>query len=71
MKKLMLTSATILFIGLAAFAQQGGTCTQMCGKKCSVTECKDKSKCSNDCAKSEKGSKPADEKKEIKSGNAK
>ena len=71
MKKLILTSATILFIGLAAFAQQGGTCTQMCGKKCTVTECKDKTKCNKDCAKDEKSCKPNAEKKEIKGGNAK
>ena len=35
MKKLILTSATILFIGLTAFAQDGTKCT----KKCDPKEC--------------------------------
>lgn len=39
MKKLILTSATILFIGLSAFAEDGGKCTKKCEKKCDYKEC--------------------------------
>ena len=39
MKKIILTSASVLFIVLSAFAQEGGKCDKKCIKKCDQKEC--------------------------------
>lgn len=49
MKKLILTSATILFIGLSAFAQDCGKCTKKCEKKCDMQECIKDGNCNKKC----------------------
>ncbi|HMG15270.1 MAG TPA: hypothetical protein VK590_07495 [Saprospiraceae bacterium] len=45
MKKLILTSATILFIGLTAFGQDGGKCAKKCGNKSNQTQCSKEQTC--------------------------
>jgi len=47
MKKLILTSATVLFLGLGAYAQDGGKCAKKGAKKCDQTECA--KKCDKKC----------------------
>lgn len=53
MKKLILTSATILCIGLTSFAQDGGKCSKSCEKKCEVKDCSKDPECKKKCAPSE------------------
>ncbi len=53
MKKLILTSATIFFIGLSAFAQDCGKCTKKCDKKCDTKECTKDSNCNKKCGMNE------------------
>lgn len=53
MKKLILTSATVLFIGLTAFAQDGGKCTKKCEKKCDMKECTKDGNCNKKCGMNE------------------
>lgn len=49
MKKLILTSATILFIGISAFAADGDKCAKKCEKKCEKA-CKKDETCKKACA---------------------
>ncbi|MCX6295670.1 MAG: hypothetical protein NTX97_06315 [Bacteroidetes bacterium] len=49
MKKLMLTSATILFISLSSFAQDGVKSTKNCEKKCDMKECPKDTDCKKKC----------------------
>lgn len=55
MKKLMFTTATVLFLAASAFAQDGGKCCKK-DAKCEMTacakdeKCKDKDKCAKACA---------------------
>ncbi len=49
MKKLILTSATVLFIGLTAFAGDGGKCAKKCEKKCEPKECTKDPNCKKIC----------------------
>ena len=53
MKKLILTSATILCISLTSFAQDGGKCAKTCEKKCEVKECSKDPACKKICDKNE------------------
>lgn len=53
MKKLILTTATVLFIGLSAFAQDGGKCTKKCEKKCDQKECSKDVNCNKKCGMNE------------------
>ncbi len=39
MKKLILTSATLLFLGFTVFAGDGDKCRKKCDKKCDKKEC--------------------------------
>ncbi len=50
MKKLILTSAAILFIGISAFAGDEHKCSKKCDKKCEVKECTTKEDCSKKCS---------------------
>jgi len=79
MKKLILTSATVLFIGLTAFAQDGGKCDKkcakgneckkecskdgVCNKKCGMNECTADMKCNKDNANCKKNCKMGEVKK--------
>ncbi len=49
MKKLILTSAAILFIGLTSFAQDGSKCAKKCEKKCDITACTKGEKSNKKC----------------------
>jgi hypothetical protein len=49
MKKLVLTSVAILFIGLTSFAGNEEKCSKKCEKKCETTECKKDGKCTKKC----------------------
>ena len=53
MKKFILTSATLLVIGLTAFAGNGNDCGKKCEKKCDKKECAKDSKCEKKCDKTE------------------
>lgn len=53
MKKLILTSATILCIGLTSFAQDGSKCSKSCEKKCEVKDCSKDPECKKKCAPNE------------------
>ncbi len=50
MKKLILTSATVLFIGLSAFACDGSKCTNKCENKNNQKECKKDASCEKKCS---------------------
>ena len=56
MKKLILTSAAILFIGLTSFAQDGGKCAKKCEKKCDIKECVKDGGCTKKCGANESAS---------------
>jgi len=54
MKKLIFSTATILFVSLSSFAQEAPKCSKVCDKKCDKKECTtagtcDKSKCLEAC----------------------
>ena len=81
MKKLVLTTATVLFFATGAFAQDGGKCCKK-DAKCEMTACskdgkcteKDKEKCAKACAEAshcKKESKDCCKKAENKAGEAK
>jgi len=53
MKKIILTSATILFIGLSSFAQDCGKCTKKCEKKSDMKECIKEGNCNKKCGMNE------------------
>lgn len=57
MKKAILTTTAMLFIGLASFAQEASECAKMCEKKGCSTECKTPAECKEKCE-AEKGNKP-------------
>jgi hypothetical protein len=48
MKKLILTSATVLFLGLTAMACEGDKCGKKCEKKCDKQECTKGGACKKD-----------------------
>lgn len=52
MKKIMLTSATVLFLGLAAMAHNGDKCGKKCDKKECKKECVAQDKSKENCDKS-------------------
>lgn len=49
MKKLILSSATLLLIGFTAFAGDGSKCTKKCEKKCDKKECIKGNHCDKKC----------------------
>ena len=49
MKKLIFSTATILFITLSASAQDVNKCAQMCDKKCDMKECTTPGNCAKKC----------------------
>jgi hypothetical protein len=49
MKKLVLTSVTVLLIGLSAFAGDNDKCSKKCEKKCETKECSKDGKCTKKC----------------------
>ena len=53
MKKLILTSVAILFIGLTSFAQDCGKCAKKCEKKCDIKECVKDGGCTKKCGTNE------------------
>ncbi len=53
MKKLILTSATVLFLSISSFAHDGDKCGKKCEKKCDQKECTKDSKCEKKCGKKE------------------
>ena len=75
MKKLIVTSATVLFIGLTAYAQDGGTCAKNCNKKCDPKECMKDGTCTKKGCMDDAGSKKSieknGEKKDTKAGDIK
>lgn len=44
MKKIMLSSAAVLFVALSTIAQEPNTCSPKCEKKCAKKECSKKCK---------------------------
>jgi hypothetical protein len=53
MKKLILTSATVLFLSIAGFAHDGDKYGKKCEKKCDQKECTKDGKCEKKCGKKE------------------
>lgn len=49
MKKLILTSATLLIVGLSAFACECEKCDKKCEKKCDTKECAKQEGCNKKC----------------------
>lgn len=49
MKKVILTSATVLFLALTAVAQDGGKCCKKGDKKCEMAACTKDEKCKEKC----------------------
>ena len=53
MKKLILTSATILFVGFTAFAQDGSKCSKKCDNKSDQKGCMKEGTCNKNVEKND------------------